>query len=355
MKQINLFTLFLFISFTVKAQLPVGTKTINLNSGFNSYYGKNSHRGLKSGNSSHSLGITPSLNAFVTKNLYVGGTLDFSSRRNWARYDNAEESSSYLKTAVGANLRYYAANNAKTGFFLFSSALLDFRFSKFNKNGAKNNPSPEDYFTWNGGIGGHKMLNEQLAAEATLFYSNSNGNDAINFRGYLANFIRRLDKKSQEATPQYVAKNRVIANGNLSLTYESGAKNFYSNAVLFWGKFFTDRLMLAGGISTFHNAYKLPTGSTNSTGFALAPQIRYYIPLSSRFYLFPYITSTFGVSSNSNSYLIFDKGVGFNHFLTRNVALSGVFSFNPNINNSADVKSTQLTTRVNCGLAYFLN
>ena len=114
----------------------------------------------------------------------------------------------------------------------------------------------------------------------------------------------------------------------------------------------TDKWMLGSGVSL--------SASSVLAEITVSPFVRYYIPLTNRFFIFPFIGSSMYYSKqNAIKYanISFDRGIGYNYFLTRSIALSGTINANLNLSKSTDDNSENKRTRgnmsINAGLNYF--
>ncbi len=277
---------------------------------------------------SNTLGFTPTYGYFKNKFL-LGGTL--SSRFEWSRSQSDNVSNSYdnIYHTFGYSLipyvRYYTANNSKYAHFVFVEAGINGTFSNRTFQIGNNFVKVNDpiNFSWKAGFGGHKVLNDQLVAEGILSYGNEK---SISFIASLRPFYKSFDAKNQDAPPQYITKNRWQIDGGFSMGYNFNQENLYVGMSALGGKMVTNHFMVGSELRT---SIGLTTGNENSySSFGFYPFVRYYIPISNRFYTYPFINaSVYWSKSNSNiaySNISFDRGIGLQYFLTRSLALTGI-------------------------------
>lgn len=361
MKQPYISLLFacLFITSVSHAQLTKGTKTMDLFGGlstsFSWYKGGNY---LSKGNTFR-LNANGGLGYFLNKNWLLGGGVGLGFSRSYNNVDNLLGTTNdriskniRIDYSVRSIIRYYAKNTEKQGIFVFANTQF-LGYVNILKPGllAGTSKSVTDNadFSWCAGIGMHKMLNEQIAAEAILYYSD---NKFVSLNVHTRNFFRTLDKKNVEAPPQYIAKNRWLADGFLGINYATNTGKLSGSAGIYGGKMLTDRWMLGSGLS-------LSAGSASGS-INLSPFVRYYIPVTNRLYVFPFIGSSMyyykqGKTKYAN--ISFDRGIGYNYFLTHSMALLGTINANLNLNKSVDDNSENKRTNgnmsINTGLNYF--
>ena len=349
----------LFITSISHAQLTKGTKTMDFDGNLFTSFSRYKDANYFSKRNTFQLNANGTLGYFLNKNWLLGGGVGLGLSRTYNNVDNLlgtmnDKISRNIKIdySVRSIIRYYVKNVDKQGIFVFANT----QFSGYNDilkpglfPGTSRSIAYDTYFNWSTGIGMHKMLNEQIAAEAILYYSD---NKLVSLNVYTRNFFRTLDKKNAEAPPQYIAQNRWLADGSMSVNYATNTGKLNASAGIYVGKMLTDRWMLGSGFS-------FNIGSTFAS-ISVAPFVRYYIPISNRLFVFPFIGSSMNYSKqgkNKFASISFDRGIGYNYFLTRSMALSGTINANLNLSKSADDnaenKRTSGNMTINAGLNYF--
>lgn len=364
MKQFSLLTLLLCFSLSIKAQIAPKTQTLELFSFFNQNYQKQSQQNTSSKGVSTSTNINPSLGYFLTDDWMVAGGFNWGAR--WERGSSSSTFSNHTFSSVDLNLglnaatRYYIRNDSINGVFVFlngqySSDIINQQ--KFNDNKTKNPLT--SYWEWQTGIGLHRFIDKNVAAESALFYAKSKYQQQLRMAIYLKNFFESTDKKSQDAPPQYIAKNRLLIDGNVAFDYIFTNKSASLNLSGLCGKFVTDRFMLGGNFST--GAYAIKSIINNQDSVTVKGHLylgaftRYYIPLSSRLFIYPYVAANFSYNSLESSFNT-DYGLGYAYFLTKNIALSGTGRLKPKFSSSDSPETKELTNSayINCGIAYYI-
>ena len=349
----------LFITSVSHAQLTKGTKTMDLFGNLSTSFSRYKDVSYLSKGNTFRLNANGSLGYFLNKNWLLGGGVGLGLSRSYNNVDNLlgttnDKISKNIRIdySVRSIIRYYAKNTEKQGIFVFANTQF-LGYVNILKPGllAGTSKSVTDNadFSWSAGIGVHKMLNEQIAAEAILYYSD---NKLVSLNVYTRNFFRTLDKKNAEAPPQYIAQNRWLADGSLSINYATNTGKLNASAGIFGGKMLTDRWMLGSGLSF--------SVASASAGITLSPFVRYYIPVTNRLFVFPFIgSSMYYYKQDKNKYanISFDRGIGYNYFLTHSMALSGIINANLNLskntNDNTENKRTSGNMSINAGLSYF--
>ena len=186
----------LFITSVSHAQITKGTKTMDLfgdlSTSFNRYKDANY---LRKGNTFR-LNANGSLGYFLNKNWLLGGGVGLGLFRSYNKVDNLLGSTNdkiskniRIDYSVRSIMRYYAKNTDKQGIFVFANT----QFSGYNdilKPGlfpaTSRSIAYDTEFNWSAGVGMHKMINEQIAAEAILYYSD---NKLVSLNAYVCKVL----------------------------------------------------------------------------------------------------------------------------------------------------------------------
>jgi hypothetical protein len=359
MRQLYILLIVFLFFFTQNgfAQLTNGTKIIGGYASMSTYLSKDrstySNTTIVSRLADKSLSFVPSYGYFKNKFL-IGGSMTGSTQ--WRNYksDNgmktATESYQNLGFSINPSLSYYTLNNKKFAQFMFINAGIS---SSFHHETVNNTSSKKNKFdwTWMAGVGGHKVLAEDFIAEGTVSY---NKNKIIALSANLRRFYQKFDKKNQEAPPQYIAKNRWQVAGGFYVNYNLDQKNTYISGSVFGGKMVSNHFMLGGDLNA---STDLPTSSKSSySRISTNPFVRYYIPISNRFYAFPFIGSSIYADKNGgykkSFYAEFNRGLGFQYFLNRNLALTCFSNGKIRVNKNGD-SYTNANGGLTIGLSYF--
>jgi hypothetical protein len=356
-------SIFLFLNLFCHAQLDKGTKTIgyggSISASFNRQIDK--HYGYSNKSNSQGMGVNYSVGSFISKKWLVGGGIGVSYRRGFDNQTqlnlpyNTTSKGNYISYDVSTFTRFYLKNEDRKGAFLFAN-LLDYgELGSYRQMGStsKTEKNNANSFNWTAGMGIYKMLNNQIAAEGTLSYSHRQ----INLNASLLNFIKPDEKTSQDASPQYIAKNRWLADPNFNLYYYTTAKTLGLSIGGLAGKMVSDKIMAGSGVAI--NFY------TTSYYLGISPFIRYYIPITNRLFVFPYIGSSMSINKSGdgkNSNINFNRGIGYNYFITHHIALSGIIdakwtnshSYSSIPNTVFDYKYNEAALSIHAGISYFL-
>ncbi len=345
----------LLFSTNCHAQLTNGTKTLDGYGTINGYLSK--YKTLKSPTSTQfsrtiSLGFTPTYAVFKN-NFLLGASVGNGLSAFKYKIENANFSQGNVYINYNFNInpfvRYYLQNKSTYAYFAFADVAYFGTLS--NRKLAIGNTSVyaynEDYFSWRVGFGGHKVLNKNFVAEGTLFYENSKN---VGFSTSLRHFYTSFDKKNQDAPPQYIAKNRWQVAASFSANNNFKDKSNSVSLNLLAAKMLNNHFMVGSSISLYvsgftHNVY---------TGFGFSGFARYYAPLSNRLFIYPYMGANLALSSNDFVVLNFNRGIGFQYFLTKNLALTCTSNGNFNHRNNGDILRTTADGVLDFGFSYFV-
>jgi Autotransporter beta-domain len=357
---------FLLIAVPTFTQITKGSKTIgSANLGYQS-----SSQSYMSGNntfdeySSYSLGFYLDGPQFMLTNhlqLGLGFGLDIS-KNNFSTDNNGNKIYEHLNSfSLKPEMTYYFNNKfyaniggAYTPLFYKETNSTDIEIFKRQTKG----------YTLKFGIGYLLPINEQvfLNGLAGIEYQNV-GQIEYSLLGIsvgLINFVPSIFGKKSEDTPQYLESGRSIIEGGLHIqyTYERGG------SVSIGGAF--SRLKFRNN----HFAFGYYGGASlnilpNKNDFYyanLGTKARYYIPMSKHWFIYPELGLGFDFNkSNGNTRVNFvlTKTVGFNYFMTKNVALDANISFGINSIKPDDLQRntsiTNFNSNINFGVTYFID
>ncbi|MBL7813495.1 MAG: hypothetical protein JNL70_00720 [Saprospiraceae bacterium] len=299
-------------------------------------------------------GITPSY-AIFENNFLFGGEIggSFSGFFNENVTQNQKWTHLYYSAKINSFVRYYVKNSSKVGYFVFADAaywntLENHRFESSNINQKVNSSDFDnnDYFNWKVGFGGHKVLNKNFLAEAIIYYEN---NENIAFYAGLRHIYTAFDKKNTEATPQYIVKSRWQIDASINAKNNHKTKDEAFGMYVFGGKMLNNHFMFGSSISVgmydFSHVLKYYIN--------VSPFVRYYIPITNRFYAYPEIG--FSAMYNNKSYksIGFQRNIGLQYFMTQNLALTCITTGYFNHYNSSD-KRTAANANFQFGISYFV-
>jgi hypothetical protein len=323
---------------------------------------------------------SPFYGKFLTNRLFVGGqsSIILGFEKQIGRTDTIQiaQNNKIIRTDIGFNptVRYYLNDNPKFKVFLQSQASfgLQIRYSElkspsFNFSYTNTDFIVDDIYV---SVGMNKPLDTHIYWESQLRYKIGKGSTNVSLSLGLQNFMPHvLPKKTEEVTPQYLAKGRSIFDAFGSVYYSkygSGTNSFGLNLNYFQAKFVTDKIAIGGNanmsigtylIDTINNVY-----SKADINFQLNPIARYYIPLTKRLYVYPQIgiVARYGNQTSRNFEdnrfsIEYNTSVGFNYFVNQNMAYSLNFNLNTYNNVSEETNSSSFSTRVRLGLVYFID
>lgn len=312
--------------------------------------------GAQSSSSSY-LGFSPTYGYYKNRFLVgaaLGSSFDWNRSKSDIVLNSYDDSYHTFGYHFSPYLRYYTANNSKYAHFAFIEAGIYGTFSNRTRQVGNNTVEVNDpiNFTWNAGFGAHKIITDQLVAEGILYY---NSDKRISFSVNLRPFYKSFDAKNQDAPPQYIAKNRWQIDGGFSTGYDFNQESLSLGISAFGGKMVTNHFMIGSGLRA---SAGIPTDDNISySSFTFSPFVRYYIPISNRFYAYPFIDASFYWSKNNSSSnysnISFDRGIGLQYFLTRSFALTGIVkgAFERTKSNFTGVNGSAALT---LGFSYFI-
>jgi hypothetical protein len=332
----------------------------------------------------NSVGISlnsPFYGKFLTNRLFVAGqsSLYLGFYKQVGRVDTLQspQNNKSFRTEIGLNptVRYYLNDNPKFRLFLQSQASLGLEISQINlKSSSSNfNYTSTDFAVGDiyVSLGMNRSLDTHIYWESQLRCKIGKGSTNIDFSLGLQNFMPNVvPKKTEEGTPQYLAKGRSIfdASGNAHYSkYGSGTNSFGLHLNYFQAKFVTDKIAIGGNANVNMGTYLIDTTnnvySKADIDFQLNPIARYYIPLTKRLYAYPqvgvvvrYDNQSSGRYFGDNRFSIaYNTSVGFNYFVNSNVAYSLNFNLNTYNNVGEESNSSSFGTGVRLGVVYFID
>jgi hypothetical protein len=323
---------------------------------------------------------SPFYGKFLTNRLYVGGEASIypSFYKQIGRLDTLQspQNNKSFRAEIGftPTLRYYLNDNPKFRVFLQSQASLglEIRYSElkspsFNFSYTHTDFIVNDIYV---SLGMNKPLDTHIYWESQLRYKIGKGSTNVSLSLRLQNFMPYvLPKRTEEETPQYLAKGRSIfdAFGSVYFSkYGNGTNSVGLNLNYFQAKFVTDKIAIGGNANMSIGTYLLDTinnvYSKADIDFQLNPIARYYIPLTKRLYVYPQIgiIARYGNQTSRNFEdnrfsIAYNTSVGFNYFVNQNVAYSLNFNLNTYNNVSEETNSSSFSTRVRLGVVYFID
>ena len=339
-----------FFATNSHAQLTNETKSLG-GSAFiqGNFYKDNYTQRTQNMSRSVSIYLAPSYAVFKNNFLFgatIGSGLASYKTKHSNTTNNVERAYINYGFNINPSVRYYVKNNSKLAYFAFIDAAYygNLTTQKF----ANGTPYPLfDDFNWKAGIGGHKVFNKNFVAEGLLYYG-SEGN--IAFQAYLRHFYTSFDKKNQEAPPQYIAKNRWQVAASFSANNNFNDKTNYVGFYLLGGKMLDNHFMLGSSLSLGFSDFS----HSVDANFSLSPFVRYYIPLSSRLFVYPYISANANFDSNNYSTIRFNRGVGLQYFMTKNLALTCTTNGNFEHIKTNSYRRTTANGSLNFGFSYFV-
>ena len=358
--------LFLLTLFPVFSQIVKGSKTLNESSiGF-----ANSKRTDLVANSDVSniyiplkIGVPDFM---LLDKLQIGApiTLNYYTRNQNNFTLNSETNTATFSFQVNPQATYFfPVKNGSFSMTVGAELSNEYRTIKTTPSTLPSASYSKFLYALNIGAGYVMPINENVFWKGKLDFSRSSEKEnTIALRVGLTNFVRHLSTPKEEATPQYLTQGKSILDAQLSFVHSD--QLFYTNElrVSFSQIKFMSNNFAFGGYGGYF--YRLAEGSSegdkihNILGGAKA---RYYIGISDKWFIYPELklgASFYTSDVQNNLSLDFDKSVGFNYFITNNVALDVNFSLDFNNNNakntSRNFSSHNFSSGINFGLTYFV-
>lgn len=349
------------------AQIEKGTTSLGGNASFSvsRFSSLNSSKSTSIG-----VGISPSYGLFVTDKIMVKGRLTsaLGSIRSDVQNNNYNKIKNQLAN-IEAEVRYYF--NPKSNWKFFGGGALGWTQGKYQYNQFLNNQltsqanidiSKPSYALF-GGV--NKFLNDEIALEGTLSYSNTI--DAIPLRGLgfngtihsvglnigLNNFTNY--KKIDKNFDGLIDKGQSVINGNIALGAYSQkytessltSKGQFAKIDLEYGRFVAKGLLIGSKANFIFEKY-------NKT-YSVSPYAQYYYPVSKRLMLHAKAELGAAINQNNSTYLSVKGGIGATYFLSKHVAISfDALNFTKNwykSNNGGSSNSFNFTPQI--GLRFF--
>ena len=324
---------------------------------------------------------SPFYGKFLTNRLFVGGQsslfLGFSNQAGRVDTLQSPQNNKLFKTDIGLNpvVRFYLNDNPKFRVFLQSQVSLGLQISRIN---LKSSSSNFDYTSTDFDVddiyvslGMNKPLDTHIYWESQLRYEIGKGSTNVSLSLGLQNFMPNvLPKKTEEGTPQYLAKGRSIFDASVNAQYYkygSGTNSFGLNLNYFQAKFVTDKIAVGANANLNMGTYLIDTTnnvySKADIRFQLNPIARYYVPLTKRLYVYPQIGIVARYDNQSEGRyfgdnrlsVTYNTSVGFNYFVNSNVAYSLNFNLNTYNNVGEEMNSSSFGTGVTLGVVYFID
>ncbi len=335
------------------AQLTNGMKSLG-GFGAGQVYHYKAFQAPSTNQTSTTIGFGATPNYAVFKNNFLfgaalgSGLTGFTSK---VANPNNNQKTAYINYDFNVNpsVRYYLKNNSKLGFFTFLDASYygTLTTRKLQIGTTSLYAYNTDYFNWQVGFGGHIVIDKNFVFEGILSYERVKN---IQFTASLHHFYNTLDSKNPETPPQYIIKNRRQIAASASANYNIKDK---SNNVFFYfskAKMRDNHFMVGSSASlsvseAVHKIY---------TSFSLSPFVRYYIPISNRLFAYPYIGATVNVATKRYSSINFNRGIGFQYFMTRNLALTATTNGNFNHYKDDNERRTSANGLLSLGFDYFM-
>jgi outer membrane protein W len=361
---------FLLIAVPTFTQITKGSKTISY---ANLGYRLNSQSSLSGTNinneyTDYSIGLYVSgLSYMITNHLQVG--LGFGlgySKNNYSTDFNGNPIESSLNSySLMPDLTYYFTKDNK-GFYANIGGEYSSLFFKTKNKTLPNQEVSESRENFNVriGLGYVKPINENVYLNYLVGFERSNignlFNNTIGVSVGLRNFVPSILGDKTEDTPQYLESGRSIIDGYLNAQHV----DFDNGLISFGGSFsrlkFKNNHFAFGYYGGFYiNILPQKDDQYYVNGGTKA---RYYISISKRWFIYPELGLGLDLNkSNGNIRVSFvlNKRVGFNYFLTKNVALDASISFEFYSDKPDDLQrnssTSYLNSNINFGVTYFID
>jgi hypothetical protein len=328
------------------AQLAKGSKTIfgEANIGYsntaltqyfnNSFYNTN-------------IGISPGYGSFLSDWVYLSAQVIVNSNT----VASSVSFDKFTKKSFGGQLglRFYAFNTPEFNLFAELSANILTTSSTYDAS--------TDIFTPSISVGSNFLLNSTNALDFKLSYSRISDLKSNSYNGYraglfslnvgLTNFI---SKEIEDGMEDLTKGGRNTING----TFSYGLVSYYglTNSYLIfnpdYGHFIFNNFMVGAKMN-------LGWEESRNARISIQPYVRYYVPISSKFFVYPNASLNYTNNDKFSQYYVssyqtnYSLGMGVSYFLKRNIAIEAdVFKYEFNTN------SKVFFAGLNIGLKYFI-
>jgi hypothetical protein len=321
----TLLTAFLtFIAFTIFAQIAKGNYNFDGRIGLTGDWQKSEfYRSIAATGL-----VSPSVGKFVTDKWFIGVVPELSAKIDRNDVDIFSTSPTkgqifhYQTLGLGVNSRYYFAQAKNAHFFGLAGLSLSKNWSAVKDKVNNNNSS-----TWNAtilnytiGVGANIFLKPEVAFESILSFTHSDNRYAqirinnqpsevrriqydlflLNFR--LNNFINLSVPKEANDPSQYIKRGRQILGGQayLNMFRQDGVTSTIYSFSPEFSEFITNNISVKGSIQAYGRISPL-----ENIVFNTSAAVRYYFPISKRFFLYPELSA--GYLTGNNSFFVINN------------------------------------------------
>jgi hypothetical protein len=358
---------FLIIAVPTFAQITKNSKTIgSANLGYeSSSYLTSSSSNLIYESSNYSTGLNVSGPLYMVTNrlqLGLGFGVGFSKNDNYEFNSNYYEF--YTKSLVlTPEITYYFTKNNKGFYANVGGEYNPFSTKRVNKTSPNQETSESIYFyKARLGIGYIKPINDNVFLNYHLGYERSNIANSVDFSLGLSNFVPSFLGDKMEDTQQYIVAGRSIISGSFSAKYF----DISDGKISILGSF--ERLKFRNthfALGYYGSAFvSINPDRDDFYYFNGGTKARYYIQMSKKWFIYPELglgleLTLDNTNKRNDLNLDFVKSVGFNYFVTPNIALDANIDLNFNMkedNNTPQISSSSnLNSSLRIGVTYFID
>ena len=298
----------------------------------------------------------------VLDRLQIGApiALNYYTRNQKNSATNSETSTATFSFQANPQVTYFFPSKNGSFFVTVGAELSnEYRTLKTTPSAFSSAWYSKFLYSLNVGAGYVKPINENVFWKGKLDFSRSNEKENIlALRVGLTNFVRHLSTPKEETTPQYLTPEKSILDAQLSFVHSDDL-------------FYTDELRISFSQLKFMNSHfafggyggyflKASEGEKIHV-FLGGAKARYYLGITDKWFIYPELKlgASFFTSGGQNGLsLVFDKSVGFNYFITNNIALDVNFSLDFSNKNEKDFQrdfsAHSFSSGINFGLTYFV-
>jgi hypothetical protein len=299
-----------------------------------------------------SLKLSPGFGTFSSDKVLYFGQVIINSEANTQKYGGSEitRSSTQLGTLLGA--RFYFTNDKKANFY----AQMESSFLRVSSTYDGRDEGQVSFLIPAFGLGTNIKINNTNAINFRLAYSryfalgdNSGSVGLLTLGGGLESFLS--SDYSEDETIGLTDAGRNVVDGSLLLALVLGDNQTVTSLSLTpqYAHFVAKNVLLGLRMN-------VDIQDQRDARLSFQPSVRYYVPLSKRFFVYPSAGLSFrnfqqlSLAYTGDFKLNYEFGLGLSYFLRRNLALEANV-----LNYAIETDNTNFFAGLNVGLKYFIH
>jgi hypothetical protein len=360
---------FLIIAVPTFAQITKGFKTIgSANLGFQSNSSSSKVGNNETFNSNNfQLGLNLNGPFYMVTNrlqLGVGIGYNFTKFPDYKPYSTSQSTAIKHSFSFSPEIDYYFTKN-NGGFYVYAGGNINPYTSTVTNDDNPNEFVKESgtYNSWHAGLGYLLPVNENVFLTAQLNFYKRYSYNSLSVSVSLRNFVPKILVSKGEETPEFIKVGRSIVDGYFAMGYSSffDENNFSIGASYSQLKFLNNHLAF-GGYGSVSGQFNKPIGNYYSLSGGV--KARYYIRMTPRLFIYPELGLGLDLNidktnMSNNARIVFTKSVGFNYFITQNVAIDANidlgFSRYENNDPTHIYSSSNFNSNLRFGVIYFID